>query len=49
MRIRTLALALALVCGVTGTIEAKQKVSHSRKAHRTVKPRKVKRQKVRHT
>jgi hypothetical protein len=48
MRFRTLALALALTCGVTGTMEAKQKSSHSRKNRKLFNARKVKARKVKH-
>jgi hypothetical protein len=48
MRFRTVALAVALACGVTGTVQAKHKTSQSVKKRklynaRKVKPRKAKR------
>jgi hypothetical protein len=48
MRIRTIALALALACGVTATVEAGPK--HSSKSRTNFKPQKykVKKQKVKH-
>jgi hypothetical protein len=40
MRIRTVALALALACGVTATVEARPK--HASKPRTTFKPQKYK-------